>query len=81
MEASHSMVGKPMASAEVGERTNGWVVRAILYWIPLALVVTVVVGLVYVTVQQNFRQTANDPQIQMAGMPLLSLRRASQPTP
>ena len=31
-----------------------------------AAVVTALCGLVYVAVQQNYRQTANDPQIQMA---------------
>lgn len=36
------------------------------YWIPLAIVITVVCGLVYLSVQQNIRQSANDPQIQMA---------------
>src|SRR5438445_588354 len=40
--------------------------KAFLYWLPLAFCLTVLAGLVYVTVQQNFRQGANDPQIQMA---------------
>jgi hypothetical protein len=40
--------------------------RAFLYWLPLAFSFTLLAGLVYVTVQQNFRQDANDPQIQMA---------------
>jgi hypothetical protein len=35
-------------------------------WIPLAIVVTAVCGLVYLAVQQGLRQTANDPQIQIA---------------
>src|SRR5579864_1287015 len=51
-------------------------------WLPLAFLTTVVCGLVYGAVQQNFRQSANDPQIQMAedaavalntGTPLTSL--------
>ncbi len=36
------------------------------YWLPLAFATTAVSGLVYATVQQNYRQSANDPQIQMA---------------
>jgi hypothetical protein len=35
-------------------------------WLPLAVAVTAVCGLVYLAVQQDLRQTANDPQIQMA---------------
>jgi hypothetical protein len=35
-------------------------------WIPLALIATLMSGLVCAAVQQNFRQSANDPQIQMA---------------
>ena len=35
-------------------------------FIPLAFTLTIMVGLVYVAVQQNFRTNANDPQIQLA---------------
>lgn len=35
-------------------------------YIPLAVAVSVMSILVYVAVQQNFRQNANDPQVQMA---------------
>jgi hypothetical protein len=35
-------------------------------WVPLAIVLTVACGLVYGVVQQDLRQGANDPQIQMA---------------
>ncbi len=35
-------------------------------WLPLAVVTTVLCGLVYLSVQQVWRQYANDPQIQMA---------------
>ncbi len=34
-------------------------------FIPLAFIMTVSAGLIYVTVQQNFRENANDPQIQL----------------
>jgi hypothetical protein len=35
-------------------------------WLPIVVATTAVCGLVYVTVQQALRQSANDPQIQMA---------------
>jgi len=35
-------------------------------WLPLAVVITLLCGLVYLVVQQTLRQGANDPQIQMA---------------
>ncbi len=40
--------------------------KTIRYSIPLAVVITLLCGLLYATVQQNFRQNANDPQIQIA---------------
>jgi hypothetical protein len=40
--------------------------RILRQWIPLALVITAMCGLMYLTVQQLLRQGANDPQIQMA---------------
>ena len=39
---------------------------ALKTWIPLAIVTTVLSGLIYVTVQQNYRMSANDPQIQIS---------------
>jgi len=41
-------------------------VRILALWIPFIVVITVGCGLVYFTVQQSLRQSANDPQIQMA---------------
>jgi len=40
--------------------------RIFLAWLPLAVASTGVCLLVYATVQQNYRQSLNDPQIQMA---------------
>ena len=37
-----------------------------LKWLPMALVVTALCGVVYAAVFRNIRQSANDPQIQMA---------------
>jgi hypothetical protein len=38
----------------------------IRYFIPLAFVITAISGLIYLTGQQNLRQNANDPQIQIS---------------
>lgn len=38
----------------------------ILHFFPIALIITLFSGLVFSAVQQNFRQSANDPQIQIA---------------
>jgi len=42
------------------------VARAFIAWLPLAVAITLVCGLIYVAVQQNYRTSLNDPQIQMA---------------
>jgi len=39
---------------------------SILAWLPLATLAVLIAGMVYVAVQQDYRGTANDPQIQMA---------------
>lgn len=45
----------------------GWVSNpALLSWLALVITVTFLSGLVYIIEQQNLRQAANDPQIQMA---------------
>jgi hypothetical protein len=35
-------------------------------WLPLAITITCLSGLIYLSVQQNLRMNANDPQIQIA---------------
>jgi hypothetical protein len=40
--------------------------RMLKLWLPLALLLTVAAGMVYVAVQQDMRHSANDPQIQLA---------------
>lgn len=42
------------------------IVRIFFRWLPLAGLTSALCGLVYFTVQQMYRQTANDPQVQMA---------------
>ena len=44
----------------------GQIRSALAIWLPIVVATTAVCGLVYVTVQQSLRQSANDPQIQMA---------------
>jgi hypothetical protein len=41
-------------------------VRILKAWFPAAFLATALAGLVYVAVQQSYRQSANDPQVQMA---------------
>jgi len=46
---------------------KNWNVKAIVqHWLLVAIVVTGLIGLLYIAVQQNLRQGANNPQIQMA---------------
>ncbi|HWP61424.1 MAG TPA: hypothetical protein VN495_02380 [Candidatus Paceibacterota bacterium] len=40
--------------------------KIILSWLPLAVAITGLCLLIHLTVQQNYRQSLNDPQIQMA---------------
>lgn len=35
-------------------------------WLPLAVIISLLAGLIYVTMQQTYRRGANDPQIQLA---------------
>src|ERR1700676_2198976 len=44
---------------------NTWL-EPLLWWVYAAIAVTGVCALVSLAVQQNFRQSLNDPQIQMA---------------
>ncbi len=48
-------------------------------WLPLALITTLICGLVYVIAQQNYRTSANDPQIQMAEDAALALAGGAKP--
>jgi hypothetical protein len=48
-------------------------------WLPLALVIVFVSGLLYVTVQQSLRMGANDPQIQMAEDAAVALAAGANP--
>ncbi|HTR19118.1 MAG TPA: hypothetical protein VMH91_04060 [Candidatus Paceibacterota bacterium] len=53
--------------------------RTFVSWLPLGIAVTLLCALVYGTVQQNYRQSLNDPQIQMAEDTAAQLAGGSAP--
>jgi hypothetical protein len=53
--------------------------RVIAVWLPLAAVTTALCGLVFAAVQQSLRQSANDPQIQIAEDAASALARGESP--
>lgn len=55
------------------------IARVFLKWLPLGVAVTLISGLVYVAVQQDYRQSANDPQIQMAEDAAVQLTNGAEP--
>ena len=65
--------------AGLGRAGTNLLPRAFLYWLPVALCTSILSGLVYGTVQQNYRQSANDPQIQMAEDAAVQLQEGAQP--
>jgi hypothetical protein len=52
---------------------------ALLSWVALVITVTFLSGLVYIIEQQNLRQSANDPQIQLAEDAASSLAAGKSP--
>src|SRR5690349_4618324 len=54
--------------------------RAVIVWVPLAVALTGVCGVVYASVQQALRQGANDPQIQIAEDAAATLDGGAAPT-
>lgn len=69
-------------------RKKGWIVKSlrqiiitsIVQWLPLAVLTMLLCGLVYLAVQQNYRSSANDPQLQMALDARDALTRGATPT-
>ena len=51
----------------------------IFYWLPFGIIATILCGLVYVALQQEIRQTANDPQIGMAQDIAIALSNGATP--
>src|SRR3954451_18288424 len=68
-----------MQSAAKERSFGGVLVKAFLYWLPLAVGITALAALVYGAVQQGYRQPANDPQIQMAEDAAQQLQAGAQP--
>src|SRR3989344_5093928 len=59
---------------------NSGIAREIVRsWLPLAVLATLLCGLIYVNVQQNLRAGANDPQIQMAEDAARALAKGQAP--
>ena len=55
-------------------------IRVFVAWLPLGIAVTGLCLLVYVTVQQNYRQNLNDPQVQMAEDGAAALTTGAEPS-
>ena len=55
------------------------IVPVLKSWLPLSAVITLLCGIVYLVVQQNYRSNANDPQIQMAEDVAFDLSRGIEP--
>lgn len=51
----------------------------IKHWIPIAVVIIAMCGIIYLAVQQDLRITANDPQIQMAEDAAVLLENGKSP--
>jgi hypothetical protein len=54
--------------------------RTFIAWLPIAIAVTGLSGLVYLAIQQDLRQSADDPQIQMAEDAAVALDAGAKPT-
>src|SRR5438045_3435796 len=52
---------------------------AFFNWLPLGIAVICICGLIYAVVQQNYRQSLNDPQIQMTEDAITALNTGKQP--
>jgi len=62
-----------------GVFTKDRIITALRYWIPLAVVTTGLVGLVYLAVQQDLRMGANDVPAQIAQDTAASIAKGSEP--
>ena len=47
-------------------KTKGLIIRSLVSWIPWAVILTLVFFAIYIANQQSLRQSANDPQVQIA---------------
>jgi hypothetical protein len=61
--------GQTLGAESLADRQSlnrSWFVSALCVWLPLAVIITLFCGLVYLVVQQDLRMGANDPQISLA---------------
>lgn len=56
------------------------ILASIVQWLPLAVLAVLMCGLVYLAVQQSYRSSADDPQIQMALDARTALARGVSPS-
>lgn len=56
------------------------IVASIVQWLPVAVLAVLMCGLIYGAVQQSYRSSANDPQIQMALDARDALARGTPPS-
>ncbi len=56
-----------------------WWLRAVLWWVWAAIPITLLCLLIYVVGQQIYRQSANDPELQMATDAAAALSRGEAP--
>jgi hypothetical protein len=68
-----------VTTATRAARRHPVVTGAFLQWLPIAAAVVVLAGLVYATVQQSLRSSADDPQLQMAGDLAAQLSAGAEP--
>lgn len=54
-------------------------VKILKKWFPLGVAVTLLCGIVYVTIQQTYRMEANDPQVQIAEDIRATLEQGTKP--
>ena len=53
--------------------------NALRSWLPLGIAITLMSGLIYIAVQQNYRQNANDPQTQIAREAATQIEKGAPP--
>lgn len=60
------------------QHKNTWG-SAFLLWLPLAIAIIIMTGLAYMAVQQSYRMSANDPQIQIAEDIVTAISQGTSP--
>lgn len=53
--------------------------RTLLSWLPFAVCITLILAGIYIVIQQQLRQSANDPQIQIAKDTVFALEHGAKP--